>query len=98
MTCPYEKGMRAVAAQLDEAVQAVELHYDSPKPDEPFGCIVLVYCRDCSCTHASHFGAKGTEAELRKRIHDALCVAIANNNQESEYFNEHEEKEPRSVH
>lgn len=89
MSCPYAAGVHAVGAQLSELVQSQDICADSPTPTNPYGAVVIVYCRDCDCTHASAFASDGETAEAKERILGALCTAIDDlTKSESEYPHE----------
>jgi len=88
--CPYARVLNAVAERIAQSVEGTEYNEtelaEQPSfPESPFGAIVVTFCRECDCTHASYFAPDGCE-EASPRALNALRVAVANT--ESEITND----------
>ena len=78
MSCKYERAIRAVSETIAAAVEQVDYtSLDFPEiAENPAGLVLVVYCRDCDCTHASLFEPDGAPlGASKKRALNALRVA-----------------------
>lgn len=80
--CPYALCLDAVGELLAKAVEEVsyepvaELAAKLPgHPANPYGAVLITFCRSCDCTHASYFSPDG-ETRANPRAVNALRVAI----------------------
>lgn len=70
--CPYaaqvETFGKELASAFPDAIALLPL-------GNPLGLVIVVYCRDCDCTHASHFEPDGPPGSSVSRAAHALRVA-----------------------
>lgn len=99
--CRVYDAVRVLGQELGAsvAVAARELH-EGLNHDNPFGLVLVVYCRDCDCTHATHFEPDGPLGSSVSRAAHALRVASTtvriNNDRGETHVSQEDQSSPKT--